>query len=346
MNYRNLKGTDLIVSEVGFGVWGVATNWWGKVEEADAVALMRKATDLGITFFDTADAYGAGYGEEIVAKALCDSRDKVTIGTKFGYDIAAPRPSGHQERPQRWEPDFLKFACEQSLRRLQTDRIDLYQMHNPRLPALQQDDLFETLERLKESGKIRHYAVAVGPDLGWEEEGVFTLEKRGIPAQIIYSILEQTPAKCFIRSADKMGIGLVTRVPHASGMLDGTFSKDSVIEGNRFGKDDHRSHRKLLWMRRTVRKLGKLDFLLNYAPEATVAQIAIRFCLEPKAVAACLPTITNEAQLKEYASASDLRPIPSDILRDLDKLYADNFGESEHESMRSSMSSTGWVPIQ
>ncbi len=123
MKYRQLPRTDLQLSEVGFGVWTVATTWWGKIPEEQRKTLLEQALELGINFFDTADTYGEGYGEEILAKFLGHRRHEMIIATKFGYDFydkLTPR-EGHQERPQKFEPAFIRFACEQSLRRLRTD---------------------------------------------------------------------------------------------------------------------------------------------------------------------------------------------------------------------------------
>lgn len=187
MRYRKLKSTDLVLSEVGFGVWSVATNWWGVTDRDLGVRLLREARDLGITFFDTAPAYGDGYGETILADAFAPSElNELVIGTKFGYDLDAPR-TGHRERPHDWSPSAVAASCEASLKRLNVDCIDLYQMHNPRLDAIRRDDTFEQLEALKQAGKIQSYAVAVGPDLGWQDEGVAAVSERKIPAQIIYS---------------------------------------------------------------------------------------------------------------------------------------------------------------
>ncbi len=126
MKYRNLGKTDLKVSEVGFGVWTVSTGWWGKLDERESITLLSQALDLGINFFDTGDTYGEGYGEEILAKALGKQRNNILIGTKFGYDFYTHvEREGHQERPQDFSPSFVRYACEQSLRRLNTDHIDL-----------------------------------------------------------------------------------------------------------------------------------------------------------------------------------------------------------------------------
>ena len=343
MKHRQLQSTDLTLSEIGFGVWSVATTWWGVTDHELGINLLRKARELGITFFDTAPAYGDGYGETILAEAFspAELRD-LTIGTKFGYDLDAPR-TGHQERPQDWSPDAVIKSCDASLKRLSIDYIDLYQMHNPRLDAIMRDDTFNALDGLVRAGKIRHYAVAVGPDLGWQDEGMAAINERFVPTQIIYSILEQDPARAIIDAATQNEVGIFTRVPHASGMLDGTYTKDTVLEETPFGSSDHRSHRRVMWMRSAIRKLAAIDFLLeNY--NATIGQLAIRFCLMPEIVASCTPTITSQEMLKEYVAATDIADISGADMQALDHLYAANFDIVEPPArMKSSVSQTGFV---
>ena len=321
MKYRTLGTTELEVSEVGFGVWTVGTNWWGKIEESEGVQLLVKAFDSGINFFDTADAYGDGYGEEIVAKALKQHRHELIIGTKFGYDFYANvEREGHKERPQNFTPEFIRFACEQSLSRLNTDYIDFYQLHNPRLETIEKDEVFDALGELDTEGKIRYYGVAVGPDIGWFEEGEASMVERKVPAlQIIYSILEQDPATRFFPIAEKERTGLITRVPHASGLLDGTYTKDTV-----FDPSDHRSHRRQQWLEQGLKKIAHLDFLTE-SLESTVGQIAIKFALAGPQVATVLPNITNLPQLEEFAASPETADIPQDLLDRVTKLYDENF---------------------
>ena len=189
MKYRTLPRTELNISEVSFGLWTVATDWWGKISDADKAALLENALEKGINFFDTADTYGEGFGEEILAKVLGHRRQEFMIATKFGYDFydkSIPR-IGHEPRPQKFDREFVTFACEQSLRRLQTDYIDLYQIHNPKLSHLEMDELFETLEQLQSDGKIRYFGSALGPDIGWFEEGEASMRERHVDSlQIIY----------------------------------------------------------------------------------------------------------------------------------------------------------------
>ena len=237
MKYRTLPQTEIELSEIGFGVWTVATNWWGHIEDNDKRLLLENAIELGINFFDTADTYGEGFGEEVLSKYISHKRHDIVIATKFGYDFYDKTPRiGHQERPQKFEPDFIKFACEQSLKRLKTDYIDIYQLHNPRIDTIEQDYVFETLEELKSEGKILHYGSALGPDIGWFEEGEASMIERNVKSlQIIYSILEQDPARSFFPIAEEKEVGLISRVPHASEALTGKYTEPPV-----FKEGDHR----------------------------------------------------------------------------------------------------------
>ena len=319
MHYRTLGSTNLRLSAVGFGVWTVSTGWWGITDEQQGIGLLRRAYDLGVTFFDTADTYGNGKGETMLAEALGHVREKIVIGTKFGYDFYThgQERSGHKELPQDFSPAFVRRACEESLRRLGTDYIDLYQLHNPRLGAIQSDKLFETLEELKGEGKVRHYSAALGPDIGWEEEGMAAMRQRRLPSlQIIYSILEQDPARNFFPVADECDTGLLARVPHASGMLDGTYRP-----GMTFDSSDHRSHRKQEWLETSLRKVSQLDFLYQQDSGRTIGQAAMQFVLAQPTVTCVLPNMLNETQLKEFVAAPDTPPLTEDELSRIADLY-------------------------
>ena len=214
----------------------------------------------------------------------------------------------------------MRFACEQSLRRLQTDYIDLYQVHNPKMEHLEQDELFDTLAQLAEEGKVRHWGAAIGPDIGWYEEGEFSMRERNAPAaQIIYSILEQQPARDFFPVAHDTGAGLLSRVPHASGLLDGSFTKDTV-----FDPEDHRSHRKAEWLEQGLRKLDAVSFLTRDS-DATIGQIALKFVLSEPSIASVLPNITSASALNEFAAAPDTADIPGDHLERLYELFDAGF---------------------
>ena len=321
MKYRRLPRTDLDLSEIGFGLWTVSTGWWGKIDERDGIRLLQEAVEQGITFFDTADTYGKGYGEEILAKALPNRRHDIVIATKFGYDFYDDTPRiGHQERPQKFEPQFIRYACEQSLKRLRTDYIDLYQLHNPRLETIEKDEVFETLEELVQEGKIRYYAAALGPDIGWFEEGEASMRYRNISAmQIIYSILEQEPAKSFFPIAAEEEVGLISRVPHASEVLTNRFDQPPE-----FDPSDHRSLRKKAWLEQALKKANTVKFLSEDTGR-TLAQSAIRFCLTQPTIVSVLPNLTTLDELTEYAGSAEVASITNEELEKLDELWREGF---------------------
>ena len=330
MRQRRIGTTDVMVSEVGFGVWTVSTSWWGITDETIGVRLLQQAFDRGITFFDTADTYGNGLGETILAKALGAQRSRITIGTKFGYDFYhATSRRGHEELPHDWDPKYVRFALEESLKRLQTDHIDLYQLHNPRLDALQRDDLFATLETLKREGKIRAYGPALGPAIAERqvEEGAYAIEQRHADlVYIIYNLLEQMLGQGLFELARKHQTSVLVRVPHASGLLDGSVKPETV-----FTEDDHRFHRvstedrKRQWQVQGLKKVEQLGFLWE-AVGRTLGQAAIQYILAEPSVASVLPNLYNEQLLREFTAAVETPALTHDELMRVSELYAENFG--------------------
>lgn len=310
------------MSAVGFGLWTVSTTWWGITDDEYGVDLLRKAYDLGITFFDTADTYGNGKGETMLARALGPVRDRITIATKFGYDFYnyGQERTGQRELPHDFSPSFVRYAVEQSLRRLETDYIDLYQLHNPRMSAVDSDELFATLDDLLREGKIRSYGVALGPAIGWEEEGLAAMEKRNVHCvHTIYNMLEQDPGRRFFPLAREHGTGILVRVPHSSGLLEGKYTEETT-----FAPTDHRSHRPRQWLTDGLKKLERLEFL-TAGTGRTIGQAAIQFILAEPSVTSVLPNIYNEEQLREFAAASDTPPLTSEELERIADLYEHNF---------------------
>ena len=322
MRYRTFPGTDITASEIGFGAWTVTAGWWGDYTDDEAADLMRKALDFGVTFFDTAPSYGAdGRGETMVAKALKKHRDEVVYSTKFGYDIEMEwKPEGHQERPHNLDPAVVRRSVESSLRRLETDFIDLIQLHNPRLEHLQRDDVWALMEDLKREGKVRAYGIALGPAIGWRDEGVWALENRHLDTLfIIHNLLEQDPGREFIDEARKRDVGVMVRVPHSSGLLEGKYTKDTTFDAN-----DHRSHRKREWLETGLQKLDKLTFLTD-GRDTTIGQAALRWLLADPLIVTVLPNIYAEDQLVEFAAASDQDPLEAGDLARIAELYDNGF---------------------
>ncbi len=320
MQRRTLGSSGVEVSTVGFGVWTLATGWWGEYTDDDAVALLRHARDRGITFFDTADTYGEGRGEQLLRKAFGDDAG-VQVGTKFGYDIYSPWDrKGHSERPHDWSPAFIRYALEQSLQRLGRDTIDFYQLHNPRLDALQDDGIFELLDELLQAGTVRSIGVALGPAIGWRDEGLWVAANRPIHAmQVIHNALEQQPGRDFIAAARANGVSIVARVPHSSGMLEGRYTLDTV-----FAENDHRRHRPRSWLVEGVQKVERVRFLER--DDRTLGQAAIQWLLHEPEVASVLPNIYDADQIDEFAAASDSPPLTDEEFRRVEDLWEEGFG--------------------
>ena len=332
MNHRILKGTSLKVSEVGFGVWTVGTKMWGVADEDydTGVRLLRQALDLGVNFFDTADVYGDGKGEVVLAQAFAGRRDDIVIATKFGYDFynhPGVQP-GQRERPHNWSPDFIRLACERSLQRLKTDRIDFYQLHNPRLDTIRRDDVFATLHELRDAGKILSFGVALGPAIDRRQiaEGIAALRERGAHVQIIYNLFERMIGEPIFPAARECDRSVFTRVPHCSGLLEGGYSERTT-----FGKDDHRSFRvaddekRKAWLVDGLKKVEQMAFLTKDTGR-TLGQAAIKFILAEPSICSVLPNIYNERQLLEFTAASDTPDLTPAEVTILAELHARNYG--------------------
>jgi aryl-alcohol dehydrogenase-like predicted oxidoreductase len=337
VRYRRFGRSDLEVSEVGFGVWTLASDWWGVVE--DKQGLLHAALDAGINFIDTAPVYGnGGYGEELLADVLKAQRDDIVLTTKCGYDIDAARKyPGQSERPHDWKPQSVREQLEASLRRLGTDHIDLYQLHNTRIEPILDDALWEELERFRAEGKVRELGVALGPAIGWVDEGLQAIRERPIVSlQTVFNIIEQEPGRTFAsepRVADG-SVGLISRVPHASDTLSGRITRDTE-----FPPEDHRSHRNRENMLDNFDKAETLAFLWEESGR-TVGQAAIAGILANPAFTTVLPTCVTVEDVREYAAASDL-PLTADERERLDEMWAGNFGVENRYEMPLKSSTRG-----
>src|ERR671932_554482 len=321
MRYVQFGTTDLTVSQLGFGVWTVGTTWWGIDDRQFGRDLLRRAYDAGVTFFDTADTYSEGFGEEIVAEALGAVRDRIVIATKGGYNWYEHRErQGQQERPQDWRPQFIPFSVEQSLKRLRTDHIDFWQAHKIKMDGVDNDALFEELERLKDEGKLRYYGIALGPAIGWRDEGVRAMRTRHIDGlHMIYNMLEQEPGRELSRVAQETGVALLVRVPHSSGMLEGHYTSETTFETN-----DHRSHRPKEWLTQGLKKVERLRFLTENH-DLTLGQAALKFVWQTPMCCVALPNIYNVEQLDEFAAASDKPDLSEGEMDRVRELYDAQF---------------------
>jgi aryl-alcohol dehydrogenase-like predicted oxidoreductase len=320
MRLRHFGTSDLSCSEIAFGTWALGSDWWGETDSPER--LIGRALELGVTFFDTGDAYGQGLNEEVVGRELARAdRGSIQLSTKFGYVLdEVRREHSEGERPQDWSPSHARGALEESLRRLRTDYVDLYQLHNPRMDAIERDDLFAELEALRDEGKLRHYGVALGPAIGWRDEGLRALDTRDITSlQTVYNLLEQEPGHDFLATAQRTGAGVMARVPTSSGLLEDKYTPETTFSGS-----DHRRHRKREWLTEGLKKVEKLRFLVIEG-ERSMTQVALRFVLQQPGIACVVPTVTTMAELEEFAGASDSPDLTADELDRVEGLYERDF---------------------
>ncbi len=323
MKYRKLGRSGIKVSEIGFGAWTIGLDWWGKkIDDDEAIRMLKRAYDLGINFYETADMYGNGKSEKIVSQAFKDMRDEVVYSTKWGYDMYDAIQIGHNELPQKHNPEFLKYALQQSLNRLQTDYIDVYSLHNPKMDAIKNDSLFISLDRLVQSTKIKSHGVALGPAIGWKDEGLLAIEKRNITClQTVYNLLEQDPGRAFLNALRKNNddVGIMVRVPDASGVLTG-----KVNEKTAFDKNDHRSNRKKEWIIEAMQKVEKMKPIAN-ARGWSISQLAIKFILSQKEISIVLPTVIDVEEIESFAEMADGKYLSENEMAEITDLYNNNF---------------------
>ncbi len=328
MQFRTYRNTDLTVSAVGFGLWTISTGWWGQFTEGEAIALMHRAFDLGVTLFDAADTYGNGLSEELIAKAFPTRRDEIVVATKIGYDVAghgSDERRGQRAIPHDFSPAALTLATDNALRRLKTDRIDLLQLHNIGMEEAESDAVWETMDALIASGKVRYGGFALGPAIGWLYEGVRAIEKHPVTSvQHIYNLLEPHPGQALHAAAERAGRDtmFLVRVPHSSGMLEGKYTVDTV-----FPPTDHRVHRPRSWLLNGIKKIDTLRFLEG--PDRTLGQAALQWLLKDDRVASTLPNIYDAEQLEEFARTTDAPALSDDEMARIAELAATNFGVEE-----------------
>ena len=317
MKYKKLGKSGIKVSEIGFGAWTIALDWWGKkIEEDEAKRMLKKAYDLGINFFETADMYGKGKSEKLIGEVFKGMRDEIVISTKYGYDFSEAEQIGHAELPQDFSPEFTRKALDASLERLQTNYLDSFGLHNPKLNHIRNDKTFETIDQLINEGKIKTSQVALGPAIGWTKEGLEAMDRDSVSAvQTVYNILEQTPGNELIQKAENRDVGILVRVPDASGILTGKVKAETVIPSN-----DHRKDRKIEWRKSALEKVEQFRPIAE-RNGLNITEFAIKFILSKKPIASVLPTVVNEEEIEMFAYISDGNYLSSADMREIDELY-------------------------
>ena len=336
MQYRTLGGSDVEVSEIGFGAWVVGTDWWGDRTEEQALSMLEYAYEKGITYFDTGDVYGHGRSEELVGEAFSDRREDVTITTKVGYDFYNNPQAGHGELPKEMAPEYLREATEQSLARLDTDYIDVLQLHNADVEEIT-PEVMSLLDELEDEGAIRARGLALGPSIGWLAEGDKAILEGFDSVQLVWNLFEQEVGNHFLETIDELDAetSLIPRVPHSSGLLN-----EQVTPETELGEGDHRGFRPDAWYETGWEKLERLRFLEREG-ERTMGQAAIRWLLAHDAVASVTPTFRTSEDIDEWVGASEVPPLSDEEIGRVAELYATNFGIDREDGMDSLRSSVG-----
>ncbi|NKK72877.1 aldo/keto reductase [Rhizobium leguminosarum bv. viciae] len=326
MRIKEFGRTGRKVSEIGFGAWAIGAAW-GEVNDEEALAALHAALDTGVTFIDTADVYGDGHSEQLIAKVVKQRRgEKPFIATKAGRRLPEQSVEGYSvENLNKW--------IDRSLKNLETDCLDLVQLHCPPTDLYYRPEVFGQLDRLVEQGKIRNYGVSVER----VEEALKAIEYPGIASiQIIFNAFRQRPIEHFFKQASEKQVAVIARVPLASGLLSGKFKKDTKFEAN-----DHR----LFNRNGEAFDVGEtfsgvpyevgLDAVERIRPlvsgDTTMAKFALRWILMFDAVTVAIPGARNPAQASSNAEAAGLPAIPDDAMQEIEAIYETYIKQYVHQ---------------
>lgn len=310
MNYVKLGQRGPMVSVIGFGAWAIGGTDWGKTDDDVSKRALHAALDEGVTLIDTADVYGFGHSEELIAEVLKERGGKknIIVATKAGNDFYRKKDDSKEYGParQNYTKEYIIFAAEKSLKRLNVETLDILQLHSGDTENLKKDEPWLALEQLKKDGKIRH--------AGWsvqsfkETEQAFLLDEHRDLLDVIqvrYNLLEREAEKVLFPKAQKYGTGVIVRIPLLFGFLTGKFD-----ENTRFDKNDHRrmnlSPDKL---KKYLEELKKLESLYKKYPHYTKAQLALKFCISHPAAHTVIPGAKTPEQVKENCKAATLKDV-------------------------------------
>ncbi|MBN2242704.1 MAG: aldo/keto reductase [Acidobacteria bacterium] len=315
MQYRELGRTGWKISVVSFGAWAIGGTW-GIVQDKESLAALHKAVDLGVNFIDTADVYGDGRSERLIAKLRKERRENILVATKAGRRLNPHTADGYNRAN-------LNIFVERSLKNLQVEALDLLQLHCPPTEVYYRPEIFEALDAMVQAGKIRHYGVSVEK----VEEALKAIEYPNVQCvQIIYNIFRQRPAELFFRAAQERNVGILARLPLSSGMLTGKMTRDTV-----FASDDHRRFNREGEAFDKGETFSGVDFDLGLQaveelrplvpPGWSMAQFALRWILMSGAVTCTIPGAKRSGQVEENAAAADLPPVPEREMAQVGELY-------------------------
>ena len=324
MKYRKLGRTGFDVSEISFGAWAIGGSW-GEVSDEDSLAALHRAVDVGINFFDTADVYGDGRSEKLLARLKKERSESLYVATKAGRRLNPHTAEGYNRKN-------LTGFIDRSLKNLETDALDLVQLHCPPTDVYYLPEAFGVLDDLKREGKIKHYGVSVEK----VEEALKATEYPGVETvQIIFNIFRQRPAGLFFREAKAREVGILARVPLASGLLTGKMSRDT-----HFDENDHRNFNRHGEAFDQGETFAGVDFdtgleavreLQALVPEdATTPQFALRWILMFDAVSCAIPGAKRPEQVTDNARAADLPPLSEGTMARIREIYDSRVREQVH----------------
>ncbi|AWB27401.1 aldo/keto reductase [Halococcoides cellulosivorans] len=329
MEFRELGSTGHELSAVGLGTWNIGGAAWGDVDDATGREVIRTALDSGVTFVDTADVYGDGRSESHIGAVLDDpeyDRDDVFVATKAGRRLDPHEPAGYDR-------EHLERFVDRSLDNLGTDTLDLLQLHCPPTEVYYQPETFEALDALQREGKIGHYGVSVEK----VEEGLKAIEYDGVESvQIIFNMFRQRPADLFFDEAARRDVGVIARVPLASGLLTGAIDRDTE-----FPDDDHRNFNRDGEAFDRGETFAGLPFedgldaveaVEQYVPEdLTLAQTALRWILDFDAVTSVIPGSTSPEHIQENVAVADRRPLDHRVHGAIRDIYEESVYDAVHQ---------------
>jgi len=324
MEYRTLGRTGWNVSAISFGAWAIGGTW-GDVDDKESLEALHKAVDLGVNFIDTADVYGDGRSERLVAALRRERKEKILVATKAGRRLSPHNADGYNRK------NLIAFV-ERSLKNLNTDALDLLQLHCPPTEVYYRPEVFDVLDDLAKAGKIRFYGVSVEK----VEEAIKAVEYPGVQTvQIIFNMFRHRPAELFFDLAKKKEVGILARVPLASGLLTGKFSRDS-----KFAADDHRNfnrHGEEFDKGETfsgvdyATSLKAVDELKAVCPKGmTLSQFALRWILMFEAVTCAIPGAKRKDQEEQNAAAAELPPLSRQTMDAVREIYDRIIRKSVH----------------
>lgn len=325
MHYRALGRTGWKVSEISFGAWAIGGSW-GHVSDKDALAALNQAIDSGINFIDTADVYGMGRSERLIAQLKRERREEIVVATKAGRRLPAQTVAGYTAYN-------LNAWVDDSLRNLGQEALDLVQLHCPPTDSYYHPEIFAMLDKLVEAGKIRHYGVSVER----VEEALKAIEYPNVKTvQIIFNCFRQRPADLFFEQARKKEIGILARVPLASGLLTGKMDRNSEFEA-----DDHRNFNRRGEAFDVGETFSGVDFngaldaveeIRAAVPEGFgVAQFALKWILMFDAVTCAIPGGKRPEQVAANAAASDLPPLSKEAMELVARVYRSRIAPAVHQ---------------